>query len=362
MNTRQDSLAASFKIGAREVGLGKPAYLIAEIGSNHDGRLERAKLMITECAKAGADAVKFQSFTADGLYISRTCENGHWTEHPVWRILKQFELPIEWIPELAKCARENSVDFMSTPFEPQAVDALEKVGALAYKISSGDMTHVQLLRQVARTGKPVLIATGIGEAAEARKAVETVLAAGNRQVGLFHCVSLYPPRYDEMNLRAVATLHREFGCPSGLSDHTPGYDMVLGAIALGATLIEKHVTLDRALPGPDHPYALLVDEFAVLVQAVRRLESALGDGVKHAVEREISEKTGARRGLYAARSIPAGAALSPELIKARRPALGIAADQIDLLLGATALRDIEQDAPLSWSDVARSGKILPKKT
>lgn len=344
----KNSPAPSFKIGSREVGLSKPAYLIAEIGSNHDGSLERAKLMIQACAKAGADAVKFQSFTADGLYISKTREGGQWKEHPVWKILKKFELPIDWIPALAACAKENKVDFMSTPFEPKAIEALEKVGSPAYKIASGDMTHTALIRQVASTGKPVLIATGTGELAEARKAVETVLAAGNRQVGVFHCVSLYPPRYDEMNLRSVATLAREFGCPVGLSDHTPGHDMVLGAVALGATLIEKHVTLDRALPGPDHPYALLVEEFAALVKSVRTLESALGDGVKHAVEREVPEKIGARRGLYAACAVKKGTKIETSMVKTVRPALGVPADEIDRLLGSVARKDFEPEEPFAW--------------
>ncbi len=353
MKKTKDSPAHLFKIGSREIGPGKPAYLIAEIGSNHDGSLERAQLMIEECARAGADAVKFQSFTADGLFISRTLENGLWTEHPVWKVLKKFELPPAWLPALAACARANKVDFMSTPFEPGAVEALEKVASPAYKIASGDMTYTTLIRRAARTGKPVLIATGTGELAETRTAVRTVLAAGNRQVGLFHCVSLYPPRYDEMNLRAIATLAREFGCPVGLSDHTPGHDMVLGAIALGATLVEKHVTLDRALPGPDHPYALLVDEFAALVRAVRTMESALGDGVKNAVERETPERILARRGLYAARPIVKGAQITEKMIKARRPARGIPADQIDLLIGTTANRSFEQDTPLTWDDIAR---------
>lgn len=349
MTKTKRSPAARIKIGSRVVGPGRPAYLIAEIGSNHDGSLDRARALIEACAKAGADAVKFQSFTADGLYIPKTREKDGWKEHPVWKALRKFELPIDWIPALAECARKNRVDFMSTPFEPRAVEALEQVGSPAYKIASGDMTHTALIRLAARTRKPVLIATGTGELAEARKAVETVLAAGNRQVGVFHCVSLYPPRYDEMNLRAVATLGREFGCPTGLSDHTPGHDMVLGAVALGATLVEKHVTDDRSRPGPDHPYALLVDEFAALVKAVRTLESALGNGIKHAVEREVPEKTGARRGLYAARAISKGERIDASMVKTVRPALGVPADEIDELLGSVAKRDFEPEEPFVWS-------------
>jgi sialic acid synthase SpsE len=336
---------AHVKIGPREVGPGRPAYLIAEIGSNHDGRLERAQEMIALCAKAGADAVKFQSFTADGLFVARTREGGAWKEHPVWRALKKFELPAAWLPRLAACAREHGVDFLSTPFEPAAVEALERVGCPAYKIASGDMTHAALLRMAARTGKPVLLSTGMGELADARRAVETLLAAGGRELALFHCVALYPPRYDEMNLHAVDTLAREFGCPVGLSDHTPGHDMVLGAVALGATLIEKHVTTDRALPGPDHPYALLVEEFAALAAAVRRLESALGDGTKRPVARETAEKNGARRGLYAARPIPKGTVIDAAMVKAVRPLLGLPAERIDELLGSVAEKDYEPDEP-----------------
>lgn len=346
-----------FKIADRLVGPGHPAFIIAEIGSNHDGSLERAKLMIKKCAEAGADAVKFQSFTADGLYVSRVKENGQWKEHPVWKILKNFELPLEWIGPLSAYAKECGVLFMSTPFEPGAVEEMERIGVPAYKIASGDLTHLELIRQAARTGKPVLIATGAGSLEEVRRAAEAVYAEGNRQAGLFHCVSLYPPYFEEMNLKAVSSLIQEFGCPTGLSDHTPGSEAVLAAVGLGAVLIEKHVTTDRSLSGPDHPYALLIEEFAAMVKAVRNLDGALGDGVKRAVDREIPEKTYARRGLYAAQAIGKGTVIRREMVKAVRPALGIPADQIDRLLGCVALENFEPEEPFVWSAVESYGKV-----
>lgn len=340
-----------FGIGTRKVGRGAPVFLVAEIGSNHDGSLERAKQMITLCADAGADAVKFQSFTADGLYVRRRRNAGEWQEHPVWKALRGLELPMEWIEPLSARAREVGVVFMSTPFESRAVTELEKAGALAYKIASGDLTHLALIREVARTGKPLLIATGMADLTETRSAVEVVLSEGNSHVGLFHCVSLYPPRYEEMNLRAIATLEREFGCPVGLSDHTPGHDMVLGAVALGATLVEKHVTLDRGLPGPDHPYAMLVDEFAAMVKAVRNLEAALGNGEKAPVDKEAPERINARRGLFAAKPIRNGGTISAEMIRVLRPALGLAADRLADVIGAVARRDIAEDEPIGSEDV-----------
>lgn len=349
-------MSALLKIGAKSVGSGHPVYFIAEIGSNHDGSLDQAKKLIEAAAKAGADAVKFQSFTSDGLYIPRKREGGAWKENAVWKAFKDWELPRAWIAPLTDYARTLHVDFLSTPFDFAALKYLNEAGMPAVKISSGDMTHLALIRAAAKTGKPVLIATGMADLDEARRAFE---AAGGEKghVGLFHCVSLYPPKFEDMNLRAVTTLINDFGCPVGLSDHTPGHELVLGAVALGASLVEKHVTFDRKLKGPDHPYALTVPEFAAMVHAVRTLEKSLGDGIKRPAEAEKGERTFARRGLYAARPVKAGTTISAAEVNTVRPVLGLGADQIDLVVGSTATRDIEQDEPLTWDALKPAARI-----
>ena len=354
-------MSSMLKIGRKLVGPGHPVYFIAEIGSNHDGSLEQAKKLIAAAAKAGADAVKFQSFTADGLYVPRKKDAGVWKENPVWKMFRGWELPSSWYAPLSACARENGVDFMSTPFEVAALKTLDEAGMPAIKIASGDMTHLSLIRAAAKTGKPVLVATGMADLAEVKNAYAAAGGAEG-QVGLFHCVSLYPPKFEDMNVRAVATLAREFGCPVGLSDHTPGHEAVLGAVALGATMVEKHVTFDRTLKGPDHPYALQMDEFAAMVAAVRKLEMALGDGVKRPSANETGERVGARRGLYAARALKAGERLDESAVNAVRQCVGLGADQIDVVLGSTAARDIEKDEPLTWDNLtaAAAGKARAK--
>lgn len=344
-------MTASFPIGRRTVGLGNPVYVIAEIGSNHDGSLTRAKRLIAESAKAGANAVKFQSFTADGLYVPRKREKGVWTENPTWRAFKGWELPERWTAPLTDCAREHGIDFLSTPFSVKALKHLVAAKVPAIKIASGDMTHLTLIRAAAATGRPVLVATGMADLHETRRAFEAAGGSDGR-AGLFHCVSLYPPRPEDINLRALATLIKEFGCPVGLSDHTPGHEAVLGAIALGATMVEKHITLSRARKGPDHPYALEISEFAAMVRAARTLEKSLGDGVKRPAPAEEGERTFARRGLYAAGPIKCGAMVCAGDINTVRPALGLSADQIDHVLGSTAKRNIEKDEPLTWNDLS----------
>lgn len=354
-------MSASFKIGAKTIGPGHPVYFIAEIGSNHDGNLDQARKLIVESAQAGANAVKFQSFTADGLYVPRKRENGRWAENATWKAFKSWEFPERWTAPLTACAREHGVDFLSTPFSVQALKRLVAARVPAIKIASGDMTHLALIRAAAATARPVLVATGMADLQETRRAFAAAGGAHGK-AALFHCVSLYPPRSEDMNLRAVTTLIREFGCPVGLSDHTPGHAAVLGAIALGATLVEKHITLSRALKGPDHPYALEVSEFAAMVRAARILEKSLGDGVKRPAPAEEGERVFARRGLYAARPIKAGARVCAADVNTVRPALGLGADQIDLVLGSAARRDIDKDEPLDWDDLSRPAARKTQQT
>ncbi len=348
-------LKRTIRIGGRAVGPGQPTYFIAEIGSNHDGSLERAKRLIDAAAAVGADAVKFQSFTADGLYVPREKTAAGWQEYRLWKLFGQWELPASWLPELKAHSTKAGVHFMSTPFEAAALAQLDELEVPAFKIASGDMTNLPLIRQAAKIKKPLLVATGMATLDEVRATVQAAANAGARELALFHCVSLYPPRFEEMNLRAVETLAEEFGCPTGLSDHTPGWEAVVAAVALGATIIEKHITDDRKRQGPDHPYALEVAEFGAMIKAVRNVEAALGDGRKKPVERELGERKMARRGLYAARPIKKGEKVAADAVKTLRPVFGLGAERVDDVVGGRASRDIEPDEPLTPA-LVRSGR------
>ncbi|MBM2826412.1 MAG: AFP-like protein, partial [Dehalococcoidia bacterium] len=328
-----------FRVDKRLIGPGNPVYIIAEVGSNHDGSLEQAKKLIDASAEAGANAVKFQSFTAEGL-AARSQER-------LYNFFKTVEMPKEWHRELADYAKGVGVDFLSSPFDEDAVDLLYDVDVPAFKIASGDLTHYPLLRRAARYGRPIILSTGMGTLGEVEQAVECLRAGGTDAIALLHCVSNYPPQFEDANIRAMVTMREAFGLPVGYSDHSPGLVVPLGAVALGACIIEKHITFDRSLKGPDHPYALEVAEFAQMVRDIRNLEAALGSGVKEPVEGEVAERMWARRGLYAARPIPKGTVLAREMIKLVRPCLALGPDSLELVQGRVAREDIGQDEAIT---------------
>lgn len=271
---------------------------VFEVGSNYDGSLERAFEYIQAAADAGATYVKFQTLQKKLLIAEKIWQAGKWVPNPVNDIFASGELPAEWHFELKKKADECGIEFMSTPFYLEAVDLLERVGVKTYKIASGDITFRPLLEAVGRTGKRVLLGTGCSSLPDVERAVKTLQRAGAGEIVLLHCVSNYPPQWNEMNLRAVETLQREFGLPVGISDHTPGAIVPLAVVALGGTYIEKHVTFDRSSEGPDHPFAITVEEFGAMVRDVRHLEQALGSGKKIPCESEKAKLHRIRRGVY----------------------------------------------------------------
>ncbi len=276
--------------------------IIAEIGSNYDGDLSLAKEYIRAAKDAGADIVKFQTLRKDRLVAPRVEKDGQWVENPVWGAFSNLELPDAWHAELLRYANELGVEFMSAPFYLEAVDLLETVGVTRYKIASGDITFLPLLEKVGATRKPVVLSTGASHLEEVAQAIDVLEGAGCPEIALLHCVSNYPPTYEEMNLRVVGTLKERFGRPVGISDHSPGSLVPLATVALGGTWIEKHVTLDRANKGPDHPYAMTFAEFDDMVRQVRTLEKALGDGVKRPAETELAKRRRIRRGVYDAKT------------------------------------------------------------
>lgn len=274
--------------------------LIAEIGSNHGGSLDEAKRYIAASAKAGAQIAKFQSLTREGL-IARKAQDaatGEWIDNPRYAAFTNQGLPDHWLPELKTCCDGNGIEFMSTPFDLGAVDKLEALGVQRYKIASGDLTFTPLLQKVAATGKAVIMSTGASYLEEVGAAIKTLQAAGCTDLTILQCTASYPPGWDDLNLNAITTLKAAFGLPVGLSDHSPGHLAPIAAAALGATVIEKHVTFDRTSAGPDHPFAMEMDEFASLAQDLAALATTLGDGEKRPAASEINRRNNLRRGVY----------------------------------------------------------------
>ncbi len=345
-------MRSAIDIGGRRVGAGCPVYVIAEIGSNHDGDLERARELIAAAKGAGADAVKFQSFTAEGLINPlRPDENGDWVDHPAFPVLKRLTVPEEWHAVLKKHCASLGVTFLSAPFDPGRAELLNTLKIDAFKLASGELTNDPLLKQVAAYGKPVILSTGAAYLEEVRRAVEIITDEKNYQVALLHCASLYPPTYADVNIRAMVTLAREFGCPVGFSDHTPGSEVPVAAVALGASIIEKHITFDRKLKGPDHPYAMEVSEFRAMVNSIRNVEAALGSGIKEPSQNELPERVGARRSIYASRAIPKGEVITSDMVKLVRHAYGMGPGELGRIIGRVAGRDLKKDMLVRSEDI-----------
>lgn len=273
-------------------------FNICEVGSNYNGSLECALEYLRAAKASGADAVKFQTLRKDKLVAPRIYDNGAWVENPVYRGFASLELPDEWHFELKRHADEVGIEFMSTPFYLEAIELLERVGVSTYKIASGDISFFPLLHAIGATGKRVILSTGASNLADVERALNALTHSGARDITLLHCVANYPPRWEEMNLRAVATLKEAFGLPVGISDHTPGSVVPIAAAALGAITVEKHVTFDRGQAGPDHPFAMTMDEYAGMISQLRDLELALGNGVKGPVASELAKQYRLRRGIY----------------------------------------------------------------
>ena len=332
------------RIGDRLIGKGEPTFIIAEVGSNHDGKLKQAKQLIALAKECGADAVKFQSFTANKLVSPKY--------HDIFQAFQKAELPSTWLEELFEFARSQDIVLMSTPFDEECASLFDHLDLPAFKIASGDITALPLLRHVARFDKPLFLSTGMATLSEVEEAINVIREQGNRDIILLHCVSNYPPRMEDANIRAMVTMRQAFKLPVGYSDHSNSIAVPLAAAALGACVIEKHITLSRTLPGPDHPHALEVDEFGKMVQQIRRLELALGSGVKSPVEAEIPERRWARRGIYAAKDIPKGTVITKDMLKIVRPCLNtLEPKYVDLVVGRVAGKDIAVHEPIDWGSI-----------
>jgi sialic acid synthase SpsE len=357
-NDVTDQHPSTISIGNRAVGPGHPAYIVAEVGSNHDGSLATAKKLTRLCADAGVDAVKFQAYTRETLFIDRLPDDGTpESEHKAellerrWNVLPETTVPHDWWPELKALCDDLGVDFLCTPFDLDRLERLVEVGMPAVKIASGDVTWLELLRAAGGTSRPVIFSTGASTLEESRRALKAVRDGGGQDVVALHCVSTYPAEWEDANLRAMITLGEELGVPVGLSDHTPGSTLPIAAVTLGACVIEKHVTLDRSNEGLDHHFALEVGEFAKLVDDVRHTEAALGSGRKTWVEDEETERYWVRRGLWCRTPIEEGETITREKLRVVRPNHGAGADCLEEVLGETAVHDLEVGDPLELNSI-----------
>lgn len=324
------------KIGNKSVGEGEPTFIIAEVGSNHDGKLEQAKKLIDIAAESGADAVKFQTFKADKLFNKITNKE-------IVDKLEILEVHKDWYEELLNYTDKKGLIFLSSAFDEDSADLLDSFGIAAYKVASYELTHIPLLEYIAEKNKPIILSTGMANESEVKEAVECIYSAGNRQVILLHCVSQYPAEPENVNLKSMLALKRIFDCPVGFSDHTETIYAPIAAVALGATVIEKHFTLDKSLPGPDHAYALEPDELKQMVTGIREVERMLGTGEIKPADSEINERAW-RRAIYAARDISEGTITTKDMLTIVRPSPegSLAPKYLKELLGKRIKKDIKE--------------------
>jgi N,N'-diacetyllegionaminate synthase len=336
-----DGVVREIDIAGRKIGPGHPCFIIAEAGVNHNGSLETALHMVDVAATAGADAVKFQTFRAERLVTADAPKANYQTrvsgaEESQYEMLRRLELPPFAYRELMRRCQEKNILFLSSPFDEQSADFLDGLNVPAFKVASGEITNLPFLTHLARKGKPLVVSTGMSYLSEVEQAVLTIGAAGDAKIILLHCVSNYPANPTDANLRAMATLFTAFGVPVGYSDHVLGLEVALAAVALGACVIEKHFTLDRSLRGPDHQASLTPEELARLIEGVRIVEAALGNGRKEPVPSEINIMAVARKSLVASQDILAGTVLTEDLITTRRPGTGLPPALRPYLVGRTA--------------------------
>ena len=343
------------RIGEHLVGPGQPAYIIAEAGANHDRDLAIAHRLIDVAADCGANAVKFQTYSAETLYsrfTPRLTEMDEFDRSPAGEtpleLIKRIELPREWQGELRDHAVERGIDFLSTPFDLAAVEELADLGVKAFKIASYEITYYALLKAAAKHQRPLIISTGNSNLADVEMAIGAVHEENNDQVILLHCVSQYPARFEDLNLRAIQTLAQAFDVPVGFSDHTMDNTTAVLAVGLAACCFGKHFTLDSKRKGPDHPSALEPDELGEYVRAIRNAEKALGSPVKRVQPSEEENHRLARRSIHAAIDIPKGAVLTADMLVVKRPALGIHPMHEDIVVGRVARRDIRADEWITW--------------
>ena len=340
----------SIKIGKKEIGKNKPTFIIAEIGSNHNQNFDLALKHIDAARDAGVDAVKFQTFKAE-THISKYAEMESYLDNQIkpFDLLKSLEIDHDWHLKLKKHAEDLDLIFFSSPCDYEAVDNLEKIDVPAYKVASFDLPDLDLIKFIALKKKPIILSTGLADWIEIQRAIDVCKKSGNNQVILLQCTSLYPAPERLTNLNAIQNMERVFGCITGYSDHTIGDTIPLAAVAMGARVIEKHFTLDRNLPGPDHSFGIEPIELKDLVKKIRLIEEAFGDGQKNGPRyEEIETYEKFRRSLHVLKDLEQGEEIQEEHIITKRPGYGIPPYLKQQILGKKLSKSIKKDQWITW--------------
>lgn len=349
-------MTAVIRLGRRVVGQGNACYVIAEAGANHDRDLDKAKRLIDVAVEAGADAVKFQTYSGASLYSTKAPRFDYLapvSDKAPHELLEDLSLPREWQPLLAEHCRSQGIEFLSSPFDRAAVDELDALDVAAFKVASFELVDLPLIRYMGGFGRPMILSTGMASLGEIEEAIDAATSSGAGEICLLQCASLYPAPPETVNLRSILTMKGAFGVPVGLSDHTLGIHVPPAAVALGADLVEKHFTLDRTSPGPDHSFAVEPGELKAMVAYIREVEAAMGDGLKRGPsEAEAAEMyVKARRSVVAATEIPRGMLITRDMLTVKRPGHGVKPKFIDALVGRAATVDIEYDEVITWEMV-----------
>jgi pseudaminic acid synthase len=340
-------------IGNRKVGPINPVWIIAELSANHNQDFDQAVQLIKAAKEAGADAIKLQTYTPDTITIDCDNENFRIGKGTIWEGKNLYELykvaytPWEWQPKLKEIANDLGMDLFSSPFDKTAVDFLEKMDVPVYKISSFELVDIPLIQYVAKTGKPMIMSTGMATLAEIDEAVTVARDAGCKEIALLKCTSAYPADAAEMNLRTIPDMAEAFGVPVGLSDHTLGIAVSVAAVALGACIVEKHFTLSRNIPCPDTTFSLEPHEFKAMVDAIRTAEKALGKVSYEVTEQEAASRI-FRRSLFVVKDMKAGDVFTAENLRSIRPGYGLPPKNLEQLLGKTVNQDVKRGTAMCW--------------
>jgi len=345
-------------INGRRIGKGFPVYVIAELSANHNKHFDQAVELVKTAKKVGADAIKLQTYTPDTLTIPSNsesfCIKGQtpWDGQTLYDLYKDAYMPWEWQPKLKVVANDLGLDMFSSAFDSSAISFLESMGVPAHKIASPEIVDVQLIEKMALTGKPLIISVGMASLPEIEEAMKVVRKSGAKQVILLKCTSSYPAPMTDMNLRTIPDLSRKFGVPVGLSDHTLGSIVATVAVALGACVVEKHLTLSREVKGPDSAFSMEPEEFKCMVDSIRAVEISLGKVNYGATKSEDASKN-FRRSLFVVKDIKAGAMFTEDNVHSIRPATGLPPRYLNKLLGRHAAKNIGSGTPLNWELVEK---------
>lgn len=351
------NFSKKIKIGKKFIGNDFPTYTIADIGANFDGNLDKAKKLAVAVKESGGDCIKIQSFLSKKIVSGKGFGSmklkgvhGSWNK-PVDEVFRAAEFPREWHKDFFGFCKKIGIEVSSSPYDFEAVDLMDEIGVNFYKIGSGDITWHEMLSYIAKKGKPVILATGASTLAEVDEALKVIQEAGNNDVALLQCITNYPSKISSANINVLKTYKEAFDIVTGYSDHSPGDTVILGAVALGARVVEKHFTLNKKDAGPDHPHSMEPDDFKNMVKRIRDLESAMGSSRKDVVPEESETVIVQRRGLYAKNNIKKGEKIGEKNIVELRPALGIYPKYKKQVSGLRAAREIMAGEPIFWESL-----------